>query len=110
MHKIYKDFIEGRHTLLDGLDLIDKNIFMKFSHPWLILSKLHFFFSKPQASQQEKSEAASAARDFTRFFPLYFPDHSITRKMHVISFVLPPIFEKDTSDNICFKFMRLEQA
>ena len=30
--------------------------------------------------------------------------------MHVIGFVIPELIEKDTSDNICHKFLKLEQA
>ena len=110
MHKMYKDFSEGKNTLLDGLDIIDENIFRKFSHLWSILTKLHFFFSKPHTSEEEKRDAANSAKDFTKYFPVYFPEQNITRKMHVIGFVIPELIEKDTSDNICHKFLKLEQA
>ena len=110
MHKIYKDFHEGKNTLVDGIDFIDKDLFEKYKHLWCLLSRLHFFSPRKKTNDDEKEEAAKYAEDFTSHFPVYFPKNSITRKMHIIGFVIPDLIRRDTSDNICLKYLKLEQA
>ena len=41
---------------------------------------------------------------------MYFPDTNITWKMHILSFVLPKIIENYETHNICYKFLKVEQA
>ena len=48
---------------------------------------------------------------FTKKFPIYFPSSNITRKMHLTSdFVLPKMIKEDKTANICYKFLKVEQA
>ena len=39
----------------------------------------------------------------------HFPSVSITRKMHLLGFVIAPIIKNDKSDNVCYKFLKIEQ-
>ena len=55
-------------------------------------------------------EAAKNTQEFTKLLPMYFPDTNITRKMHILSFVLPKIIENDETQNICYKFLKVERA
>ena len=34
---------------------------------------------------------------------------AITRKMHILGFVIAPLIENDESNNICYKYLRIEQ-
>ena len=68
------------------------------------------FISKESDSEEEKEVAAKAAENFTRLFPIYFPDQSITRKIHTLGFTLPDMIRNDKSENICYKYLKLEQA
>ena len=42
---------------------------------------------------------------FGELYPVLFPDQTISRKQHVIIFVLPKFLLKGT----CYKFMKIEQ-
>ena len=68
------------------------------------------FFSKPEVSSVEKFFAAENLKKFTCRFPILFPNQNITRKMHILSFVLPNLIENDTSDNMTHKYLKVEQA
>ena len=74
-----------------------------------MISRNHEYFSKPSTTQDEKKAAAANAAEFTKKLPFYFPEVSITRKMHLLGFVISPIIAKDTTPNICFKYLRIEQ-
>ena len=45
-----------------------------------------------------------------KLFPIYFPNQSITRKIHTLGFTIPDLIRSDKSENICFKYLKLEQA
>ena len=64
------------------------------------LSKNHKYFSTLKATKAEKNEAADVCSNFTKKFPIYFPEWNITRKMHLLGFVIPKIIRNDKSDNI----------
>ena len=58
----------------------------------------------------QKKEAASTCAEFTKKYPVYFTDASITRKMHLLGFFIQKLIEEDQSENICYKFLKVEQA
>ena len=60
--------------------------------------------------EEEKEVAATAAEKFTRLFPVYFPEQNITRKIHTLGFTVPDIIRSDKTENICYKYLKLEQA
>ena len=66
-------------------------------------------FAKPSTTDIEKKAAAQNAASFTKLLPFYFPNMAITRKMHILGFVIAPLIENDESDNICYKYLRIEQ-
>ena len=39
----------------------------------------------------------------------YFPEIPITRKMHLMGFVISPLIATDKTPNICYKYLKLEQ-
>ena len=45
---------------------------------------------------------------FTKKMPFYFPEVPITRKMHVMAFVISPLIATDKTPNICYKYLKLE--
>ena len=74
------------------------------------LSKNHKYFSTLKSTKEEKNEAADICSKFTKKIPIYFPEWNITRKMHLLGFVIPKIIRNDKSHNICYKFLKVEQA
>ena len=75
-----------------------------------ILSRAHKYYSKPFVYDHEKVAAASDCKKFTQLFPIYFPKANITRKMHIFSFVLPHLILADKTKNMCYLFLKVEQA
>ena len=61
-------------------------------------------------TSEEKFFASENLKKFTNRFPILFPNQNITRKMHILSFVLPNLVENDKSDNLCHKYLKVEQA
>ena len=110
MHKIYKNFYNQESILIDNFKEENQELFSKLLHLWTLLSNLHFFFAKPVTTSEEKETATKEAKEFTKLFPIYFPEQSITRKIHILGFVIPKFIREDTSDNICHKFLKIEQA
>ena len=96
MHKIYKNFLEGKSTLLDMLQF-DPELHKNLKELFMIISRNHEYFSKPSTTQDEKKAAAGNAAEFTKKLPFYFPEVSITRKMHLLGFIISPIIAKDTT-------------
>ena len=76
---------------------------------WLILSEIHQYFGKKSTADIEK-EAALTCEKFTKVFLILFPKVNITRKMHIISFVLPRVIRQDRTLNMCYKLLQVEQA
>ena len=68
------------------------------------------YFSTPKTNKSEKEEAAKVSASFTKKFPIYFPSASITHKMHLLGFVFPKVIRNDTTDNILYKILKVEQA
>jgi hypothetical protein len=110
MHKIYQNFLIGESQLIDGFKEENQEDYKKIIDLWTILSKNHKFFSCPLTTHQQKLEAAENCCSFTKKFSLHFPKSNITRKMNLLGFIIPNIIRKDTSDNICYKFLKVEQA
>ena len=86
MHKIYLNFLSGETKLTDCLRDSDPEAFQHLNELWMILSKAHNFFSKPEITKHKKIEIAIECKKFTAVFPLFFPEAKITRKMHIFSF------------------------
>ena len=108
MHKIYKNFLKGESKLIDMFKCfpeLHKNLKELFT----IVSKNHEYFGKPSTTANEKAAAAENAALFTKKMPFYFPEVPITRKMHVMAFVISPLIAKDKTPNICYKYLKLEQ-
>ena len=74
-----------------------------------IISKNHAYFAKPSTTEAEKKAAAANAAAFTKKLPFYFPDVPITRKMHLLGFIVAPIIANDKTSNTCYKYLRIEQ-
>ena len=108
MHKIYKNFLEGKTKLID-MFVAHPEMHMKFKELFLILSKNNEYYAKPKTREFEKKAAAENAAAFTKKLPFYFPSVSITRKMHILGFVIAPIIANDKSQNICYKMLKIEQ-
>ena len=53
-HKIYSNFNQSKTTLLDGF-LSNHELFKKFHHLWMILTRLHFFSAKSKVTIEEKN-------------------------------------------------------
>ena len=68
------------------------------------------FCGKKTTSDNEKEDAAMDCENFTKLFPIYFPELNITRKMHTLRFVMPKLIREDKSDNFCYKLLKIEQA
>ena len=93
MHKIYKDFNEGNTKLID-MFLDHPELHTKFKELFQILSKNHEYFGKATTSEYEKKAAAENSAAFTKKLPFLLPSVSITRKMHILEFVIEPIIAK----------------
>ena len=76
----------------------------------MVLSKNHQYFSKSKTTPEEKIEAADNCSQFTKKFPVMFPNSNITRKMHLFGFFIAKAIKNDKTDNICYKFLKVEQA
>ena len=72
----------------------------KFEELFTIVSKNHEYFAKPFTTDVEKKAAAENEAAFTKKCPFTFPVISITRKMHLLGFVIAPIIRNDKSDNV----------
>ena len=108
MHKIYNNFLEGKSTLIDMFQF-DPELHKNLKELFTIISKNHAYFAKPSTTEAEKKAAAANAAAFTKKLPFYFPDVPITRKMHLLGFVVAPIIANDKTSNICYKYLRIEQ-
>ena len=91
MHKIFKNFLDGETTLIDGFKHDKPEMFAKLHELWLILSKNHQYFSTPKTTTAEKEEAADVSASFTKKYPIYFPKANLTHKMHITGFVTPKV-------------------
>ena len=67
------------------------------------------YLGNPSTIANEKTAAAKNAALFTKKIPFYFPEVSITRKMHLLGFVISPLIATDKTPNICYKYLKLEQ-
>ena len=88
----------------------DPELYTKLHEMWMILSKNYKYFSTPQTTKQQKEEAATICASFTKKYPIYFSDCSITHKMHLLGFVIPKEIRDDTTDNIHYLILKVEQA
>ena len=54
-----------------------------------ILTDVDEIISKTKSSPEDLEFGASQSEKFCAVYPINFPTESITRKMHVLSFVIP---------------------
>ena len=87
MQKIYKNFLNGESKLID-MFLCYPDLHQKLKEKWLVVTYVE---------------------QCTCFKRTYFPEVPITRKMHVMAFVISPLIAKDKTPNICYKYLKLEQ-
>ena len=107
MHKIYMNFLSGQTILTDCLKEVELEIWDNLNVLWVILSKTHKFFSQPQFTIEEKIDAANNCKQFTKLFPVMFPEGKITRKMHVFSLFFPELMMKTGSHGMDPLFSKL---
>ena len=88
MHKIYKNFLNGESKLID-MFLCYPELHQKLKELSLFISKNDEYISKPSTTDNEKAATAENATLFTKKLPFYFPEVSITRKMHLICYLSP---------------------
>ena len=74
---------------------------------WAVLANLNAYISKPVL---DHSEFAFECEKLGSFIPMFFPTQNVTRKLHIVSYVLPKIIRSDTSKNICYEYMKFEQG
>ena len=81
---VYKHIEAGRFTSLEAIK--DKpETYMKHKRIYTILANVNKAISKKNASQYELEDGATNCELFGELYP----DESITRKQHVLSFVFP---------------------
>ena len=73
---------------------------------WKILSEARKAIATTNANREQIEDAAIKWEKFTAAFPMLFPQHNITRKMHALSIVLPRQIRKD---GIFYKILKIEQ-
>ena len=110
MHKIFKNFLDGETILIDVFRDDDPELFEQLHDLWMILSLNHKYFSTPKTTSVEKEKAASTSASFTKKYPVYFNNASITHKMHITGFVIPKEIRNYKTDNILYKILKVEQA
>ena len=86
------------------------DLHQKLKELFLIISKNHEYFSKPSTTDNEKAAAAENAALFTK----KFPSTSLARSSHheenaSDGFVISPLIATDKTQNICYKYLKLEQ-
>ena len=104
-HLIFNDFRAGKNTLISCfIDYPD--VYLKFLKLFKILTNIDTLLTKPgEKTSQERETTAKACEEFGIFFPVNFY-RSLTRKMHVLSFVAP---QQIRNDGDFFKYLKLEQ-
>ena len=90
MHKMYKNFLEGKSKLIDMFQF-DPELHKNLQELFIIISKNHEYIGKPSTNEAEKQAVAANAAAITKKMPYSFPNVSITRKMHLLGFVITPI-------------------
>ena len=109
MHKMYKNFLEGKSKLIDMFQF-DPELHKNLQELFLIISKKpknNEYFGKPCTNEVEKQAVAANAAAITKKLPFSFPNVLVTRKMHLLGFVIAPIIANDISSNICLKYLRI---
>ena len=85
---VYKDIEADKFTFLEAIK--DKpEIHMKHKTIYRILANVNKAISKKNASQIEQEDGAKNCELFGKLYPVLFPEESITRKQHVLTFVFP---------------------
>ena len=104
-HLIFNDFRAGKNTLISCFSEYP-DVYLKFLKLFKILTNIDTLLTKPgEKTSQERETTAKACEEFGIFFPVNFY-RSLTRKMHVLSFVAP---QQIRNDGDFFKFLKLEQ-
>ena len=105
LHKGYKNAIENKFDLLTCFEKFPL-IHEKFKKLWTNVANINKFLSLESPSEKEIEEGALECEKVTELFPVEFPDKNISRKLFVLSFVLPKMIREQKIAN---KILRLEQ-
>ena len=102
--KLYK-ILAGNYGFLDCLK--DRPTLQEnYKTIWDILSKARKGFATKNASKAQLEDTAQTCEKLTQVFPLLFPQHHITRKMHVLSIVAP---KQIREQGAVYKMLKIEQ-
>ena len=104
-HKILVDFREGNNSLLTFLEGKEEQ-YKKHLKIWNIIVDIDSFFSTPSPTKEQAEKGAQLCESFGEFYPVFFPENNLTRKMHSLSYVFPRFIREQ---NICYKMLKLEQ-
>ena len=69
------------------------------------LTKVNKAIKTKNASNDELEAGAKEAEMYGHDFPILFPNETLSRKQHVLCFILPKYIREGT----CYKFMKIEQ-
>ena len=72
---------------------------------WQILTDVDEIISKRNPSPEDLEFGASQSEKFCAVYPINFPTESITRKMHVLSFVIP----RHIRSGSAYRYLKIEQ-
>ena len=104
VNNLYKNVKERKFTFLQALR--DKpEIYRQHVELWKILARIDEIVSMKNPSTEQLEEGAGLCELICELFPVFFPKENITRKMHVLSFVLPSNLREGT----VYKFLKIEQ-
>ena len=105
LHKGYKNALENKFDFLTCFKEYP-TIHEKFKKLWTNVPKIYQFLSLESPSEKKIEEGALECEKVTELFPVEFPSKNITRKLFVLSFVLPKMIRKQKIAN---KILRVEQ-
>ena len=105
-HKIIVDYREGKMSILAFLEKYPEN-YKKHKDLWDIIVALWTYMGTPNNSAEYTEKTAVLCEQFGEIFPINFPESSLSRKIHSLSYVFPKFIR---TQNICHKMLKLEQA
>ena len=104
--KFHKESLSGRFRFLDCYN--DRpHMKRRDMEVFSIIAKCRKRFSKKFASKKFHQKTAKICQSYTKRFPILFPEHSITRKMHVLSIVAP---KQIREQGLVYKILKLVES
>ena len=80
---------------------------LAFLQCFQLIAKIHFLLFNETPTEEQTEECAKAREEFLKIYPVLFPDSDITRKMFVISMILPIFIRREKAKT--FKFISAEE-